>query len=156
MLIISGGQCCLESRLGNARSMSAQIIRIVFANIVARGRHERISHILCFVTRIPKSLVFNVIRLRYGVLKWFLMSLLTLRPYVNGHHSSTLYRLLDQVQLPRLSVPCLWLLSNSEITSQTIALVTGATGHQGGATVSEHLKSGVKVHALVRDTSGFH
>ncbi|PWY85807.1 NAD(P)-binding protein [Aspergillus sclerotioniger CBS 115572] len=37
--------------------------------------------------------------------------------------------------------------------SQTVAFVTGATGHQGGATARELLKSGVKVHALVRDPS---
>ncbi|CAI7674919.1 unnamed protein product [Penicillium manginii] len=37
--------------------------------------------------------------------------------------------------------------------SQKVALVTGATGHQGGATARELLKSGVKVHALVRSPS---
>ncbi|GAB1201687.1 hypothetical protein APSETT445_000270 [Aspergillus pseudonomiae] len=37
--------------------------------------------------------------------------------------------------------------------SHTVAFVTGATGHQGGATARELLKSGVKVHALVRDPS---
>ncbi|OGM47709.1 NAD dependent epimerase/dehydratase [Aspergillus bombycis] len=37
--------------------------------------------------------------------------------------------------------------------SQTVAFVTGATGHQGGATARELLKSGIKVHALVRDPS---
>lgn len=37
--------------------------------------------------------------------------------------------------------------------SQTVAFVAGATGHQGGATARELLKSGVKVHALVRDPS---
>jgi len=34
-----------------------------------------------------------------------------------------------------------------------IFLVTGATGQQGGATARELLKAGVRVHALVRDTS---
>lgn len=37
--------------------------------------------------------------------------------------------------------------------SQTVAFVSGATGHQGGATARELLNSGVKVHALVRDPS---
>ncbi|BCS18627.1 NmrA/HSCARG family protein [Aspergillus puulaauensis] len=37
--------------------------------------------------------------------------------------------------------------------SQTVAFVSGATGHQGGATARELLKSGVKVHALARDPS---
>ena len=37
--------------------------------------------------------------------------------------------------------------------SQTVAFVAGATGHQGGATARELLKSGVKVHAIVRDSS---
>lgn len=37
--------------------------------------------------------------------------------------------------------------------SQTVAFVAGATGHQGGATARELLKSGVKVHAIVRDPS---
>ncbi|KAF4949580.1 hypothetical protein FSARC_13445 [Fusarium sarcochroum] len=37
--------------------------------------------------------------------------------------------------------------------SQTIAFVTGATGHQGGATARELLNAGVKVHALVRNPS---
>ncbi|RDW63048.1 NmrA/HSCARG family protein [Aspergillus mulundensis] len=37
--------------------------------------------------------------------------------------------------------------------SQPTAFITGATGHQGGATARELLKSGVKVHALVRDPS---
>ncbi|KAF5688649.1 NAD dependent epimerase dehydratase [Fusarium denticulatum] len=37
--------------------------------------------------------------------------------------------------------------------SHTIAFVTGATGHQGGATARELLSAGVKVHALVRDPS---
>jgi uncharacterized protein YbjT (DUF2867 family) len=37
--------------------------------------------------------------------------------------------------------------------SQTVAFVTGATGYQGGATARELLKSGVKVHALVRGPS---
>ncbi|RBR04232.1 hypothetical protein FVER53590_01705 [Fusarium verticillioides] len=37
--------------------------------------------------------------------------------------------------------------------SHIIAFVTGATGHQGGATARELLSTGVKVHALVRDPS---
>ncbi|KAL4935644.1 hypothetical protein BDV06DRAFT_217277 [Aspergillus oleicola] len=37
--------------------------------------------------------------------------------------------------------------------SQTVAFVTGATGHQGGATARELVNAGVKVHALVRDPS---
>lgn len=37
--------------------------------------------------------------------------------------------------------------------SQAVAFVTGATGHQGGATTRELLNAGVKVHALVRDPS---
>ncbi|KAL2837293.1 NAD(P)-binding protein [Aspergillus pseudoustus] len=36
---------------------------------------------------------------------------------------------------------------------QAIAFVTGATGHQGGAAARELLKSGIKVHALVRNPS---
>ena len=35
--------------------------------------------------------------------------------------------------------------------SQEVALVTGATGQQGGATARELLKAGLKVHALVRN-----
>ncbi|KAL4899603.1 hypothetical protein BDW74DRAFT_188985 [Aspergillus multicolor] len=35
--------------------------------------------------------------------------------------------------------------------SQPVAFVTGATGHQGGATAREILNAGVKVHALVQD-----
>jgi hypothetical protein len=34
-----------------------------------------------------------------------------------------------------------------------IALVAGATGHQGGSTARESLNAGIKVHALVRDPS---
>lgn len=35
--------------------------------------------------------------------------------------------------------------------SQGVAFVTGATGHQGGATARELRKSGIEVHALVRN-----
>ncbi|KAL2844250.1 NAD(P)-binding protein [Aspergillus pseudodeflectus] len=37
--------------------------------------------------------------------------------------------------------------------SQPIAFVTGATGHQGGATARELVKASFKVHALARDPS---
>lgn len=37
--------------------------------------------------------------------------------------------------------------------SETVALVTGATGHQGGGTARELLKNGIKVHILVRNPS---
>ena len=37
--------------------------------------------------------------------------------------------------------------------AQAVAFVTGATGHQGGATARELLRSGIEVHALVRTPS---